>query len=207
MAKVLLELDHREQRGPALLAKKIGQRLAMLADGIRSDGVITRTIGRLLEEIGELPWLEERNHHWAGRTRDRFDAAMQLLHQVGVFTAVEWPDGFGPDDADRSRGWADKWMQAKMVVTLPDVPPEADHKPRALPARRGTSKPAPKSSAFDLTDLRQLRKLTHWTQKGLADYLGIQQPYLSKIEQGHMPSDAIYEKLSLWVAKVKATLE
>ncbi len=72
-----------------------------------------------------------RGGHWAGRVRDRFDDAMQALVEAAVFATVDWPDGYGPGDADRSKGWATPWLAAKVVISVPERPTDLSPVARA----------------------------------------------------------------------------
>ncbi len=189
MARVLLELDHREVRGSALMAKKIGQRVVLMNEALRLSGPLALRIDRLLERIGELPLQEERSRNWAGRTRDRFDEALLALQEAGMFAEVSWPGGYGPGHPDRGRGWVDRWLAAKVVITLPqkapELPAEAGHK--VLPAYRRRPR-APKaqqtkSGPIDGVAIRSARNDRYLSQKALARQLGISVPYLSQLER------------------------
>jgi DNA-binding XRE family transcriptional regulator len=210
MARVLLEFDHREQRGPALLAKKMGQRMLILHAAISQSKreltePVERIIGNLLEDIGEMPILEERTKNWAGRLRDRFDEAMLMLQRVGIFSVVSWPHQYGPEDSDRSKGWVQKWLQAKVSMTMPETAPSHQKSLRApSPAKRlpkGRAQAAP--VAPDLTQVRKLRVQAGWSQARLARHLKIDQSWISRIERGHPPSPEVAVKLNAWLASVQ----
>lgn len=207
MAKALLELDHRENRPAAVMAKKIGQRVALL--DYTNTNPKEMWIIRLLEGIGELPDSDARDKDWAGRTRDRFDAAMLALQEAGIFVGVDWPLGSGPDDGDRSRGWVKKWLQAKVVVTLPEEAPEVlAGEPGSLPAPRRRRKSGPhrrRQAAEPRVDgaaLRQARVGRGLSQETLAKHLGISEAYLSLIENGkRLPSKSLSTKLAAWLGE------
>lgn len=202
LSRVLLELDHRENRGAAVIAKKVGQYLTLLASRSRR---FDMRIGRLLEAVGELPEPEARTKNWAGRTRERFDNAMLMLQEAGVFQTVAWPDGHGPGDQDRTRGWVERWLNARLVGTLPEAPPELPNPPRpALPARGRRGRPRKKPGAEQRIDgetIRQARMERGWRQDELARYLGISRQYLSFLENGkRLPSPDLARKLRAWLA-------
>jgi hypothetical protein len=115
----LLELDHRANRGSAVLAKKIGIATMVLWGAARSRDRLERRIDHLLESIGELPRPEARDGHWAGRLRDRFDDALLMLMEEGVFEQIDWPAAFPPGAADRARGWAEPWLAARLTFHRP----------------------------------------------------------------------------------------
>jgi hypothetical protein len=206
MARLLLELDHRDTRGADLVAKKIGQRVVLANDAIRHPGPIPIRIDQLLERIGELPVEQDRSKHWAGRTRDRFDEAMLMLREAGVFSDVRWPDGYGPGESDRSRGWVARWLSAKVLLWLPQSAPDPLPGQRALelvwpsPSQRG-------SGSFELepqnlgTILRARLGERYVSQKALARYLGISNSYLSMILKGdRTPSAAVMTAIKGWLA-------
>ena len=196
MARVLLELDH---QGSAL-AKKIGQRLVLLAGAVR--GLRDLRIANLLEDVGELPAPEHRGINWAGRTRERFDTAMLSLQEARVLAELSWPDGFGPGDADRSKGWTTRWLNTRVRVTLPDAPPEAPAV-RALPGP-SYRRPAAVSpeQRMDGAEIRKTRKARGWSQDALAKHLGISPVYLSPIENNkRLPSRDLAKKLRAWLSQ------
>jgi DNA-binding XRE family transcriptional regulator len=198
MARVLLELDHRENRPAAVMAKKIGQLLALW----RASETLERRIDGLLQDIGELPEPQKRDKDWAGRTRDRFDEAMLTLQEAGVFVNVEWPDGYGPGDKDRSKGWVAGWLAAKVRITLPSTAPELPEPPPKLPApkRKRRAKQPAKVQLLDGSAIRRARTERGWTQQDLARHLGIAPAYLSQIESGkRLPSKELAGKLKVWL--------
>lgn len=203
MSKALLELDHRENRPAAVLAKKIGWYLSTVASRSRTFYIQIR---KLLEDIGELPVPEARDKHWAGRTRDRFDEAMLTLREAGVLQTVEWPDGYGPEDTDRSKGWVQRWLDAHVSGTLPEAAPELPRRQavHALPARRRRrhKEAAPEQTQIDGLAIRKARIERKWSQEELARHLGISRSYLAKLETGRrLPSQDLARKLKAWLAE------
>ncbi len=203
MARVLLELDHRENRPAAVMAKALGVQLAFWV-GPRT---IERRIDGLLQDIGELPIPKERNRHWAGRTRDRFDEAWLVLKESDVVTDVVWPNGYGPGEGDRSKGWVERWLNAKVIITLPEPAeelPASIEQPRLVqPARRKRKRPA-KVQQIDGNKVRQVREARGWTQDDLAQHLGITQPYIARIENGkRLPGVALAKKLRAWIDEME----
>lgn len=195
MAKVLLELGH---SGVAAMAKKIGQRCLLLSHAVRS-GVLDLRIGTLLSEIGELPVAEARSPHWAGKTREFFDDAMTRLNAKvsgaegeTIFESVEWPDGDGPDDADRVRGWPERWLSAHIVITM------AGFAGPALSVRNGGNSPRiSRPRAKSLGSAIRAARLKHhpfWSQKELASHLGISDFTLSHIETNKKTPDEELER-------------
>lgn len=206
MARVLLELDHRYNRGAVVLAKKVGQRMVLLGEALHLDEPMERRVVRILEDVGELPAPEQRTRHWAGRTRERFDTGLPLLRDVGIFSALAWPDGYGPGDADRSKGWVDGWLTARVHMTLSDKPPAlspgntAHHGQRQQRKKRRGVPSSTAGQGVDGAAVRRARAEWAWRQEVLARHLGISSPYLSQIETGkRVPSATLARKLQTWL--------
>ena len=207
---LLLALDHRPTRAKSLLSKKIGEKILLLHDISRSSKPLEFTVAQLLSMTGELPLPEYRGKQWAGRVRDRFDEAILALEHSGVFASVIWPDGFGPGDPDRYRGWVDRWLAARVLVSVKPVSgPDGSHagSPARTPVRTLDKKrsartvPAPDCEAYDFRNLRAVRTDRGWTQRTLAERLGISPSLLSRIENGHtVPSGLLVQKLVTWLS-------
>jgi DNA-binding XRE family transcriptional regulator len=198
MARILLEFDHREQRGAAVMAKKIGQRLVLLGDILPVGTPITRRIDHILEDIGELPTPDQRPRNWLGRTRNRVEAGLDLLQEAGV-CAVGWPEGYS---SIPNRRWLETKIQLTVPETLPALPPpvpEVLPVPRATPTRRLQRRPK-MQTPIDGTTIRQIRLERHWSQRALAKHLGITRPYLAQIENGvRSPSSLLAAKVQAWL--------
>ncbi len=212
MWQSLLGLDHRENRGPELLAKRIGEHMILLSVVVRNTGTMTRRIDHLLESIGELPEDEHRGAHWAGRIRDRFDEAMLTLTDLGLFESVTWSEGFGPGDLDRNKGWVYNWLSSKVVVSFP--PALWGRKTSAGTARQTSananravrkSHGGPKQPSPRMPTIRRMRVENGWSQKALAKNLGISACYLSQIENGNrQPSKPLHDKIQTIRAAIQA---
>ncbi len=203
MLQCLLGLDHRENRGAELLAKRIGEHMILLSVVVRNTGTMTRRIDHLLESIGELPEEEHRGAHWAGRIRDRFDEAMLTLREIGLFESIAWSEGYGPGDCDRNKGWVYNWLSSKVAVSF--APSLWGRKTSVGTARQGSAdahrpnrksqrdlnQPSPK-----MPTIRRMRVENGWSQKALAKNLGISACYLSQIENGNrQPSQSLQDKI------------
>jgi hypothetical protein len=46
-----------------------------------------------------------------------------MIEGVGVFAKVEWPDGYGPDDSDRFRGWPNNGYEQECSSPCPQISP------------------------------------------------------------------------------------
>ncbi len=206
LARVLLTLDQRETRGGAVIAKKLGQRMLLLGDALHLQGSMTRRIDHLLADIGELPTRPHRTRHWAGRTRERFDAGLLVLQDVGVFGTLHWPDGYGPGASDRSKGWVEGWLAARVEMGLSGTPAlpalPAASSPLSPPAR---PRPSRRAGTVEGITIRQVRQARGWSQEALARALDISVPYLSQIETGkRFPSPKLTHKLQTWLQRPRA---
>jgi len=198
MARLLLEFDHREQRGAAVMAKKIGQRLVLLGEILPVGTPITRRLDHILEDIGELPQPDQRHRHWLRRTRHRVEGGLDLLHDVGVCT-VGWPEGYS---SIPNRRWLETKIQLTVPETLPALPPPSLQE-TATPQRRGRrGRPHARAATIPQVEgatVRQTRLERYWSQKTLATHLKISVPYLSQLENGtRLPSAAVTAKLLEW---------
>lgn len=176
----LLSLDHRANRGVDLLAKKVGSWISLN----RSRRGILIRIRTLLDRIGELPIEAVRPKDWAGRLRGRLDEALLRLQEMGIIRSLEWPDGHGPGDPDRARGWTARWLSARLLLGL-------GQQPRKVA-------PSPLSFGRNLARQRKLRSLS---QKELANQLGISRPYLSRLERElATPSGRLKARIEQWMS-------
>jgi DNA-binding transcriptional regulator YiaG len=210
MARALLELDHRENRGAAILAKKIGQ-LVLLQAGSDRQSRLAVIVSTLLTDIGELPVEKARTKDWAGRTRDRLDDALLSLLEAGIFVHIDWPDGYGPSDEDRQRGWVDHWLAARIELSLamPMAPNQITDQPPAELLLQ-TPDVIPESAPMEEAPIsgqmiRRARAARKWKQEQLARYLSISVPYLSQIEgDRRQPSPQLSARLRTWLAEPDA---
>jgi DNA-binding XRE family transcriptional regulator len=198
MARILLEFDHREQRGAAVMAKKIGQRLVLLGEILPVGAPITRRIDHILEDIGELPTPDQRARNWLGRTRHRVEAGLDLLQEVGL-CVVEWPGGYSSIPNRR-------WLETKIQLTVPETLPALPHpNPQVLPVAGVLPKRRPRRTPavqlpLDGIVIQQTRLERHWSQRTLAKHLGITRPYLAQIENGaRSPSPLLAAKIHTWL--------
>jgi hypothetical protein len=177
MARVLLSLGSRGRRG---IAKRIGQRLLLLSQVSRPRGEVSIFIRTLLEDVGELLSPEARSRHWASRTRTVLEEAVALLEEVGVLKTVRWPEGFGPEDLDREKGWVDPWLNALIRVRTSISARAASDclRDRRFQKPKATRR---KESQITGSQIRSARNniVPRWPQEQLANHLGITRSYLS----------------------------
>jgi DNA-binding XRE family transcriptional regulator len=161
----------------------------------------------LLEDIGELPTPAHRTKDWAGRTRERTDAGLLLLQDLGVFGNLAWLDGYRPGDPDRSKGWVEGWLASRIQMTLAGISPTpalpaAPSPPNAAPHRRLRHATRTTGPTVDGATLRQARQERGWSQAALAHALGISRTYLSQIEMGQRaPSAKLTRQCLAWLQR------
>lgn len=121
LPQALLALDHRANRGAELFAKKIGIICALTWGNKQAYTVLDRRVDHLLGSIGELPLYEDRAPHWAGRTRDRFEAGLLLLQEQGQLGRVNWDAATCPGEGARTKGWVQRWLAGRVALHRPGV--------------------------------------------------------------------------------------
>jgi DNA-binding XRE family transcriptional regulator len=217
IARGLLDLDHRDNRRPHVMAKKIGMRIMFLYHALRSSP-LRIGIRNLLEDVGELHRTTD-DRHWAARTRRAFERSMSILGSgdpfdhisgLNIFAKVEWPDGYGPADCDRYRGWVDKWLSSRISITMTGATPPPTDSARATPCPPLHGK---RRIPHDVDLGAHLRKLRlscepRWTQEELARELGLSPSFVSLIENGkRQPSPKLEAKLKRWKASRSKILD
>ena len=195
LPQLILQLDHRRNRGSEVLAKKIS------LDTMVLQGPPQRRIGDLLADIGELPRRDARGGRWGGRMRDRFEEAILMLQEAGMFGVVEWPAGYGPDSADRTKGWVKPWLTSKVGFVRPEVTggrgtDAVTRFRKQRQARKAACEPIELRRGSVIRAMRTDRNIP---QCRLARELGISAAYLSQIENDRrMASQAVLERIAGW---------
>lgn len=202
ISRELLQLPHRQMG--ADVAKKLALGMFICAGRplphLRS---LEYTVEQLLHDFIGLPEESKRGNNWARRERDRLEAAMDLLQKIGILERVEWPDGYGPADVYRVKGWSRGWLAARVVLhpaqpkqeqmtvggqpqALLPAPPAKVSKPRA------SRKPRKKTAGYavDRQMARQVEErlaarrdqgLPIYDVAGLAKHLNISRSHLSHV--------------------------
>lgn len=220
MAKALIEMDHRNQRKTAQLAKKIGYLLLTVPGGTaHRNRPVTRRIDRILEEIGELPSPEFMAKDWAGRLRDNLLKAWDILLTAGLIKDLRFPNGFGFADTDRTKGWVKDWLASKVIITTPEAFPESSpgkmlnfrkrqQSKSGNPRRQLTKRVYKKPHNIQLKvctaeyrkKVRDACENRYLSQRNLAKMLGIAPSTLSNILRGHsLPSEKIAYQIDAWL--------
>jgi len=197
----ILLLDHRRNRGSAILAKKISLGMWALWSAARASGALQFRICDLLEDIGELPFRDARGDGWGARMRDRFVQALALLREAGLMGGVEWPAGGEPDVRNRGKGWVAIWLEGKITLSGPAI---ADTSRGASAKFRRETRRSRKSAPALLelhrgSVIRAMRTDRNIPQYRLARELGISAAYLSQIEnERRMASRSVLWRIADW---------
>ncbi len=202
--RLLLELG--SSKGDEF-AKKIGGLLLTVEGGTRSrNKTLDFTVAELLEHIGELLAEEFRGkqvngkqdgQNWASRTAEYLQAGLTTLLQIGVLASYNFSSDY-PEPGDRGRGWAERWLTAKVYLTtpeaaaklklnLPQVPPGVPERKRRVRGLGRTKKPLQRGQYLDATTIAAVYnayKARNWTQATLAKELKIARPTLSNVLTG-----------------------
>ena len=200
----ILEIDHRRNRGSAVLAKKIGLEAMMLWDTMPPRASLDRRIGDLLGAVGELPGPDMRSGSWGARSRNRLGQAILALQEAGVLGGVSWPAGFEPGSADRARGWVETWLASRIVLDRAEGfggrdPGTAARLDKSRRSRTAASGPAQLRRGSAIRTMRLERDIS---QSRLARELGISAAYLSQIEnERRMVSRAMLARIAGWVRR------
>lgn len=177
----IVRLDHRGNRGAAALATKLGLHL------LWHRGRLDAPVADLLRELGEWVVAEERKKDHAGRLRDRVEEAALRLEDLRL-CEVLWPEGLGPGDLDRHKGWFSRWQTARMRLLATRA------------ATRGAGNPSGQVEPEDLLGprLRAARVARGWTQARLARRLGVSPTTLSHLENGGRPAPDVLRRIREW---------
>jgi DNA-binding XRE family transcriptional regulator len=196
MARVLLQLGNRKNR---MVAKRIGQRLLLLSQARPPRRAHEVIVHELLGDIGELLLPDKREKNWASRIRENVEGALELLINVGLLKTVEWPDGFGPGNIDRSKGWSDRWLNARIRFTTVESGSARCHERHV--DRTDGARLIGTTVRFARTNI-----VPGWTQAELARELKISRRHLSQIETGkRKPTPMLAEQLQHWLDKRNET--
>lgn len=134
LPQAVLALDHRDNRGADVLAKKTALLIALNWGAMRRGKTIATDVRTFLRRIGELrrPSADSTQH--AGRIADRFDEALFRLADRGLMDVSLLGEAAA---ALRSQGkrWSDTWLEAGMIIQRPsfiDAAEAPDRAPRPV---------------------------------------------------------------------------
>lgn len=197
LQNTVLDLDHRGIMRADVLALHIATLLFVVAGGDQfQKQAITRTVEDLLELAGELPEPEHRGGHWARRTRDRLETALETLLADKLAAAVEYGPTY-PDPGESGKGWVERWLAATVTLTSPeaaeflgrDIPEPAAKLPARLEHKRKARKPEPAPPGERLDELTAARLRAGIAQRfpnqiQAAKHFGCSQSALSRAANG-----------------------
>ncbi len=133
VSRDILELDHRDNRQAAQMAKFIWVRfLGCPAGRFHEDDPVRVRVAVLLEKIGFLPIETERGTNWYRRTRENVEKALGKLLRLGAVARWHYSDApfdpTAPDIEDKAPGNAAKWLDAYLILVDPASLPEAERR-------------------------------------------------------------------------------
>jgi hypothetical protein len=119
LPQAILALDHRENRGADLLAKKTALLLALNWGALKRGKTIETDVRTLLRRIGELrrPSAEALQH--AGRFADRFEEALFRLADSGLMD-ISLLGETAAVSRSQGRRWFDIWLEAAIIIRRPN---------------------------------------------------------------------------------------
>jgi hypothetical protein len=132
----VIALDHRDNRGADLLAKKVALLLALNWGAARKAPGIEMELRVLLRRIGELRRPGAEPAHYSGRLADRLEEALLRLSEAGILHG-RIGDGADAAAALRASGrrWFDQWLDCSVVFERPGfITPYSDETVLPTPA-------------------------------------------------------------------------
>lgn len=115
---------------------------------------------------------------WPVPTPEEMDAADEAVND----------DGADASSRVMPRGYWKKWLHCRTTFTMPAAVALANVVHRELPA------PKPKPAALTGEDVRRLREAQGMTQRELAEFLGVTQSLISRVEKGKRQLDNRQQK-------------
>ncbi|MDX2274110.1 MAG: hypothetical protein NW206_01565 [Hyphomonadaceae bacterium] len=118
LPQAVLALDHRDNRGADVLAKKTALLIALNWGALRRGKTIVTDVRTFLRRIGELrrPSAETLQH--SGRIADRFDEALFRLADRGLIE-VSLLGEAAALLRSQGRRWFDTWLEAGVIIQRP----------------------------------------------------------------------------------------
>ena len=115
---------------------------------------------------------------WPVPTPEEMDAAAEAV----------FLDGAGAASRRMPKGYWETWLHCRTTFTMPAAVALANAVHRELPA------PKPKPAALTGEDVRRLREAQGMTQRELAEFLGVTQSLISRVEKGKRQLDNRQQK-------------
>lgn len=121
VARDILRLDHRENRGADPLAKRVALMISLSFAAARDAREIRLTPRLLLRRVGLLPRLDMARPAHSGRIADRLEEALLRLSERGLLGSK-----FGGEAAltlrAANRRWFEDWLEAEIIFRRPSAP-------------------------------------------------------------------------------------
>ncbi len=157
------------------------------------DFLRTYRVSTLLQELGL-----EVNAQEPSWTRERFERALDQLHQDSLISGWQYGDGWR-DDALSRKAWVPLWLEARVVVEAPEVIKTAYHRlDRLDPLEQPRTRELPAGDSW-AARLKQHREKLGISQMVAAEQIGTSRVYLAQVERGRKPSPSLEDKLRRWI--------
>lgn len=128
VARDVLELDHRDNRQAAQMAKFMWIRfLGCMAGRVNEKSPVRVRVCELLEKIGFLPVEAERGPHWYRRTRENLERAFGKLLNLGAVARWVYSEDC-PNIEDKTPWNEAKWLDAYVALVDPASLPESERR-------------------------------------------------------------------------------
>jgi hypothetical protein len=128
LPQAVIGLDHRDNRGADLLAKKVAFLLALNWGAARGQAQMRMEVRVLLRRVGEHRRPGADAPHYAGRLADRLEEALLRLSERGLLRSRLRSDSAAALRAS-GRRWFEDWLSAEVVFERPDfIAARADRK-------------------------------------------------------------------------------
>ena len=119
LPQAVLCLDHRDNRGADVLAKKIGLLLALSWGAARHNDSSVLEVRALLRRVGELRRCGADTAHYSGRLADRTEEALMRLSESGLFEIRLAGHDAAATLRAGGRRWFDSWLDARLTISQP----------------------------------------------------------------------------------------
>lgn len=173
IARDVMELDHRDNRQAAQMAKFIWVRFLGCPAGRFHENQPTRVrVEVLLQKIGYLPEVQERGPHWYRRTRENLEQALGKLLGLGAVARWNYSDDVPhiEDKAARNSGTSneERWLKAHITLIDPASLPEAERRKLLPPPDDEHPYNRALRRAFRIDEARERKKLPKPRRERLA---------------------------------------
>jgi hypothetical protein len=117
--QLILQLDHRDNRGADALAKKIATLLALNWGATRNSKEVCMEVRTLLRRTGELRRPGRGGTVHPGRLADRLEEALLRLSEAGILKSITHSE-LALSRRAASQRWCEDWLESVIAFSRPD---------------------------------------------------------------------------------------